>query len=256
MNQNDFVSIDHLLAEITTAVDDQNYKKGLPMGRYLSWIQDAIQELAFDTFIFKRVWDVEIPSDRKISLPKDMFNIREVYVYDGDLCNLERSQIVYWKRQFNNMNSENSYTSKIKDDGSNANDIFVPNQSKYRMTTGNFYGKKYYWNVMNGTFMLSKECSDFKYLRIIANTMGGEIGDMPNIPRFFERAVVDYVIVRYFFAMRSRDPRAFSSLYNSAKAELDDNINGSWNKARKRVKSMDSAEKEAIEEYMSSMFHK
>jgi hypothetical protein len=256
MNQNDFVTIEHLLSEITTAVDDMGYKKGLSQGRYKSWIQDAIQELAFDTFIFKRVYDFEMPKNFQHDMPKDIFNIREIYAYDGTLCNPTKSQVIHYKRLFNNMSSGDGYTARIKDDGSNANDMFLPNQSRYRTTTGNYQGKKYYWNQHNGVLMLSKECADFKFVRIIANTMGGEIGEIPAIPRFFERAVVDYVIVRFYFAMRSRDPRMYSPLYRSSKDELDDPVNGSWNKARKRVKSMDSAEKESWEEYTSSMYHR
>ena len=76
------------------------------------------------------------------------------------------------------------------------------------------------------------------------------------IPRFFERAVVDYVEERFYNAMKSRDPRKYRGLWNDAFGRLNDLRGGSWNKAKKRIKAMDSQEKESMEEYISSMYHK
>lgn len=86
--------------------------------------------------------------------------------------------------------------------------------------------------------------------------MGVPNGDLPIIPRFFERAVVDYVKVRFYEAMKSRDPRMYRPLWVDAKGDLEDLVTGSWNKAKKRIKSMDTAQKESMEEYISSMYHK
>jgi hypothetical protein len=86
--------------------------------------------------------------------------------------------------------------------------------------------------------------------------MGVENGDLPIIPRFFERAVVEYVEERFYNAMKARDPRIYRVLWSDAYARLNDPVNGGWNKARKRIKAMDSQEKESMEEYISSMFHK
>jgi glutamyl-tRNA reductase len=86
--------------------------------------------------------------------------------------------------------------------------------------------------------------------------MGVEIGDTPIIPRFFERAINDYVEEKYYNAMKSRDSRMYRPLWTDAYQKLTDLRDGSWNKARKRIKSMDSKEKESMEEYISSMYHK
>ena len=85
---------------------------------------------------------------------------------------------------------------------------------------------------------------------------GVENGNMPIIPRFFERAVVDYVKVKFYEAMKARDPRMYRPLWSDAKQDLENLTTGSWNKARKRIKSMDSREKASMEEYISSMYHK
>jgi hypothetical protein len=88
------------------------------------------------------------------------------------------------------------------------------------------------------------------------NGMGVPNGDLPIVPRFFERAVVDYVEEKFYNAMKSRDPRMYRPLWSDASLKLNDLTNGSWNKARKRIKAMDTREKESMEEYISSMYHK
>ena len=56
--------------------------------------------------------------------------------------------------------------------------------------------------------------------------------------------------------MKSRDPRVYRALWVDAKDDVENLTTGSWNKAKKRIKSMDTAEKESMEEYISSMYHK
>lgn len=256
MTSNDYVSIEHLLAEVTATVNDTDYKKGFPKGWYISRIQDAMQELSFDTFWLKVQQDVEMPENCQLEMPKNTFNIREIYLYNGSLCNPQKTQMVYWKRLFNNTASGDGYTAQVKDDGSNGSDIYQPNQRVYTGNMQGFYGPKYYYNVLNGLVMFSRECKGYSFVRIVYNGMGVENGDLPVIPRFFERAVVDYVEEKFYNAMKARDVRMYRPLWTDAYQKLNDLVNGSWNKAKKRIKAMDSKEKASMEEYISSMYHK
>ena len=104
--------------------------------------------------------------------------------------------------------------------------------------------------------MLSESCKSYPYIRIIYNGMGVPNGDTPIIPRFFERAVVDFVEEKFYNAMKSRDIRKYRPLWTDSFQKLNDPRSGSWSKAKKRIKSMDSKEKESMEEYISSMYHK
>lgn len=257
MTTNDFVSIDHLLAEITSTVNDIEFRKGFKKGWYISRIQDALKELSFDTFWQKVTHDWEVPANCRIPMPPNVFNIREIYLYNGTLCNPQDTQVLYWKRLFDNSYSGDGYTAKVKDDGSNSADIYQPNQ---RLNTNNlrgFSGPKFYYNVNeDGIIMISKPCTSWPFIRIRFNGMGVPNGDVPIVPSFFERAVVDYVKLKFYDAMKSRDPRMYRPLWVDAKGDLEDLQNGSWNKARKRIKSMDTLEKESMEEYLSSMYHK
>jgi hypothetical protein len=258
MNQNDFVSVNHILAEVTSIVDDVELKSGFSTGWYTSRIQDALQELSFDTFFDKKTLDYEFPKESlALEIPKDIFNIREIYVYSGGCCTPQTSQRVYWKRQYNNNGKGEGYTSMIVDRENQANsDPFLPHTSRYSYGSFAWDGVKYYANIQNGLMMFSSSCSSFHRVRIVANGMGGEVGDMPIIPRFFERAINDYVKLKFYDAMKAREPRKYRVLWSDAYQELYDNQNGSWNKARKRISSMDTWEKESLEEYISSMYHK
>jgi hypothetical protein len=86
--------------------------------------------------------------------------------------------------------------------------------------------------------------------------MGTAIGDEPLIPRFFERVINDYIEERFYNAMKGRDSRRFRPLWSDAYNRLYDRRDGSWRKAEMRISSMDSAERESLEEYISSMYHK
>lgn len=250
MNANDFVSVDHLLADVTATVNDTEFKTGFSKGWYISRIQDAIQELSFDTYWLKVQEDYKTPTNCQMDMPANVFNIREIYLYTGELCKPSASRVVYWKRQFNNNFKGTGYTAKVTDN--NSGDIFQPNYSSNHRPGSS----KYYYNVINGLIMLSDSCKSYPYIRIIYNGMGVPNGDTPIIPRFFERAVVDFVEEKFYNAMKSRDIRKYRPLWTDSFQKLNDPRSGSWSKAKKRIKSMDSKEKESMEEYISSMYHK
>lgn len=257
MNSFDFTSVNHILAEVTVTVNDEKFRNGLTKGWYVSRIQDALQELAFDTFFQKVTLDLDLPLDTlQLDFPENIFNIRELYVYNGDdCCSPTASQVVHWKRQFNNKNGQgNFYTARIKDRAfGNGNDPFLPNNGFE--SSGYWYGSKYYANVAEGKIMFSSDCRGFTKVRIVANGAGCPIGDLPVVPKFFERAVNDYVEEKFFNTMKNRD-RSFAPRWSEAYNKLNDLRIGSWKKAQMRVSSMDSFEKESLEEYLSSMWHK
>jgi hypothetical protein len=255
MNANDFVSVEKILAEVTQTVNDKDFKNGFPKGWYISRIHDAIQELAIETFFFKVTMDFELPEKLQLPMPPDTFNIREIYLYNGERCAPAKTQVVYFKRLFNNKFTGEGYTAKVKDDGSNSADIFQPNQRWFSDNRQGFYGPKYYYGVQDGLIMFSNDCRTYPFVRIVFNGLGGVDGETPIIPRFFQRAVVDFVEERWLNAMKLRNPRTYNSMWRDAADRLASHT-GNWKKAIKRSSAMDTSEKESMEEYMSSMYHK
>ncbi|MHA2170201.1 MAG: hypothetical protein ACXAB7_09945 [Candidatus Kariarchaeaceae archaeon] len=259
MNINDFISVDHLLADILSTVDDEKLRRGFSKGWYVSRIQKAIQELAIDTFFDEVTLDLDLDGETLTAqMPEGIFNIRELHLYNDDCCNASTSQVVHWKRTFNNKGRGDGYTARIKDTGhTDYSDPFLPSVSNYNNTHW-YSGTKFYANIMNGTMMFSTDCRLYGKVRIVANGLGGDIGDVPLVPRFFEEAVTDFVYVRFYKAMKAREPRKYRPLWQDAKTDsVGPNGNGgSWRKARIRIANMDTYEKEALEEYLSSMYHK
>lgn len=254
MNTNDFVSVEKIIAEVTQTVNDKDFKNGFPKGWFVSRIHDAITELALETYFFKITMDFELNSNLQIQMPEDTFNIREIYLYNGERCNPSSTQVVYFKRLFNNQFKGDGYSAKVKDDGSNSSDLFQPNQ-RWSANRQGYSGVKYYYGVQNGLMMFSKDCQAYPFVRVVFNGMGGFDGEKPIIPRFFQRAIVDFVEERYYNAMRNRNPRTYGSIWRDAQSRLE-SYTGNWRRAVKRVSAMDTAEKESMEEYISSMYHK
>jgi len=214
MNANDFVSVNHILAESTQNLNDVDFRNGFSTGWFVSRIQDCLQELAFDTFYSTVTIDLDVPKESLgLELPKNIFNIREIHLYNGECCSPAASQVVHYKRLYNNQGKGEGYTARIKDMGEKAQaDPFLPDHFNFNSSFA-YLGTKYFANVQNGLLMISSDCKEFDKIRIVANTMGVEVGDEPLIPRFFERAINDYIEEKYYNAMKSRDVRRYRLLH-------------------------------------------
>ena len=259
MNSNSFVSVNHILAEVTATLNDREYRNGLSKGWYISRIQDALQELAFDSFYQKITRDFDFPSDDlKIEMPANAFNLREIYGWNGSCCSPQTSAIIYPKRLFNNKGGDGrGYTARVKKTGESiGNDPFQPNYTNDGNFT-NYPDVKYSYNIQNGVIMFSSSCAGFQKIRLVYNGIGVEdIGDYPSVPRFFERAINDYIAERYYAVKQGEDPRMWVTMHDRALAQLNDYRDGNWHKSIRRVKFMDTAEKEGYEEYFSNPLHK
>jgi len=256
MNANDFVSIDHIISEVLSTLDDADLCKGFSRGWYVSRIQDALQELAFDTFFDEITMDFDMPKETlQLEIPKGVFNIRQLYGWNGSCCSPQTSNVIHWKRNYNNNPGGTGYTAKVKEIGESSYfDPFLPNEGWSR--NAYYGGTKLFANTQNGVIMFGSDCASFDKVRIIFNGMAGEIGDVPIIPRFFERAINAYVEWRHYKSMVSREPRTYRALARDAYNELYDMRDGCWKTARMRISSMDSWEKDSMNEYISSMIHK
>lgn len=247
MDSNDFVSVNHILAEALVNVDDQQLRKGLTKGWFISRIQDALQELAFDTFYQKITNDYDFPQDKlALEMPKNAFNLREIYVYNGDCCTPSNSAVVHWKRLYNNKGGSSSgYTSRVKSsESANGADPFLPRHQGA--------DRYLYASVQNGVIMFSSSCASYSRVRLVYNGMGVEIGEEPIIPRYFERYINDYIEERYYSAMKAREPRKYRILWQDAYNKLDREMQ----KAKMRVSSMNTFEKESLEEYIGNIYAK
>ena len=177
MNINDFTSADRVISKFSSAVGDSEFKNGFSKGWYKSHVMDALQELSIESRIFKVIKDYEIPQTCQVKIPKGVFNLREIYLYNGDICEPVSTQVVHWKRLFNNMPDGKGNSARVKDDSSNSGDPFIPNSSWFNGSARVYggTGNRFYYNIANGILMLSPECLSYKYIRLVFNGLGGEI---------------------------------------------------------------------------------
>lgn len=245
----DFLSINILLSDILMNCQDEDLRSGFTKGYYISSIQSALEALAYDTFFQQEVIDVKMDQKKlQAEIPNNIFNIRELYLWNGDCCSPTNSVPVHYKRLFNNMNSGGAgYTAKIKDSGQTSTDAINP------MFFNSFPTSVRWANIQNGILMFSSNCQGYGNIRMIANTTAGAIGDAPVIPRFFRDAIIDYVCERYFRIQMGKDRGAVAQwkVYDERlNGRMRNGADGSWARAENRIKTMDTWERDDLIEYM------
>ena len=270
MDTADKVSVNLLLADILSFVNDESMREhGFNKGYYISGVQKAVEELGYDTFFDVQTTDLLLKEENKknlaVMMPTNCFNIREMYLFkctckDGETqedashgcCSPASSVIVHWKRLYNNAGKGDGYTAKRVDRGRDQRDAFFNvdgDVSTLSVPPTNLH----YGNVQNGMIMLSINARAFTHLRLVYNGSGGNIGDEPVIPRFLRTAVVDYVTERTLRTLAARDPGRWRLLWSDTFARLTDDRNGSWIKAERRIKMLDTWKRDSTREYTGRM---
>jgi hypothetical protein len=257
----DFVTVNEILSDVLLLVQDDGYRL-LSKGWYTSQAQQALEELSFDTFFSdKNPILIEIPETLKIDIPKGTFNIRQLYVTNGNTCNIGESHNVYHKRNFI-AGSESGYLARDK--YNNGRDPFYRGRNFHESTPAKgdeLRGQPanvYYYGVHNGVINLSSNCRSFKNLFIVANGIATEIGDTPLVPNFLRQAVKSYVSVKALKVKVSDSVGTnlfghWSAQLANEKNEMENMVNGTWIKAERRTKSFDSKHREDLNEYFAKL---
>jgi hypothetical protein len=248
-----FVTSNEILADVLKLVQDEGFKMN-SKGWYNSQMQQGLSEMAFDTYFDERSETVDIPDNCRVQMPSGAFNIKNLYLVNGDDCSIENSTPVYYKRNFINSASGNGYVANNK--GDNSSDPFHKN------TLSKSGGQNlFYYAVQNGEIMLSSNCRGFKKLFIQFSGVGTDIGEVPYIPVFMRQAIKDYVSVQALTVkvamVPSADLNRWSMLLNKAENSLDiqEMREGSWLKARRRIKKLDFKQRNDIKERMQKMYY-
>jgi len=244
MESNTFYSPTILLSDIVLFVGDEDFTFK-SHGFYIGQIQAALEELSFDTFFDERYIDLAYPGDcNHLSMPENMFNIKQMYLFNGTDCNIGSSVNVYHKRNY--IGKTTGSTARNKDNMST--DPF----HNYNTTNEN----NYFFNIQNGIIYFSDKCSTYEKVRIVYNGTGGKISDTPFIPMFFRQAIIDWVVLRVLDMKIAADPvagRALFPLRDRIDGKLNKPYDGSWDKAKKRVITMGSKTREDLKEYLSKL---
>lgn len=233
--------------------------KVLPRGMYISLISDAFRELNMDSFFMEARFETVLPEGHlTIPLPGDCFNVKNVYIYDGDVCDYAQSKKVWWKRNY--YTNGGGYIANDK--GYNGNDPYYTSHSSLRENKAliryqdqDNINNVLYYNIQNGNLMLSASCrAAGKKVHIHYNSTGCDVDEAPIIPRFFKQAIEDYTTeaaLRFRAANEPANARNWLGLSQAYTVRLDkEGMNGSWHNAIMRVRKMSSAQRADLSDYL------
>lgn len=255
-----YISPDIILSTVLPKVGDKemkNYSKGL----YIGIIQKAMEELALDTFFDEKRESFDFPKNNlTIEMPKGCFNIKGIYLFNGTECDITKSINVYWKRDY----FTRGHGYMAHDKGFNGNDPFYGSHSLDRRIAGDStvlspnqmpnVNQSYFYNIQGGNIMFSSSCKAAgAKVHIHYSGTGCAIDDTPVIPVFLRTAIEEYTIVNILLMRiaEESDPRRWQSLLQYYETRLRDPRNGSWQEAEYRVKTLHSAQRSDLKEYLS-----
>lgn len=256
-SKNNFVTVNEILSDVLKLVDDERYETN-SKGYYVSLIQQALEELSFDTFFDERTANFDFPTDSLcLEMPIGSFNIKHIYLFSGSECDIINSQKVWWKKNY--FTRGNGYFADNK--GNNNNDPFFPSDghgkrinSIYSKNVRESVENHYYYNIQNGLIMFSSKCRVFPKVHVMFNGTGCDLGEIPIIPLFLREAVKLFV-VEYTFAIKSAKPdgKQWISLWQlySQKLNREGIGEGTWYRAIDRVRSMSNSERDDLFEYLN-----
>lgn len=250
-SKHNYVSVNEILADVLKVVGDEDFKVNSP-GYYKSQIQQALEELAFESFFDQQSRAFDVPKDFRLEMPRGAFNIKNIYLFNGDECVINNSTPVYNKRNFINSKSGQGYVANNK--GNNGNDRF------HKQTFGTTMPSNlYFYAIQNGDIMLSSNCGAFEKVFIEYSGTGGDIGDDPIVPLFLRQAVKDYVAVKALEVKLAQVPTAefnrWVMILNIQKENKGSDYSGSWFEAQRRVRRLDDKERKDIKENMQKMYY-
>lgn len=276
MNTSTYISVNEILSDVLKLVDDEAYIIN-SKGYYVSQIQQALEGLAFDTFFDEREQDFEFPVHTlAMPIPDNAFNIQQIFLFNGDKCSPSNVTNVYWKR--NLVTFGNGYFARSNEKtgdpfyspGGNNPDYYLtksyekngpitPNNPAN--TRGGSFSHANACNIRNGMIIFSPSCRGFERVMIYFHGTGCAIGDVPAIPIFFREAVKDYVTEVSLRIRMAKEPQShWAGLWKIYDRKLNKDeqygpFQGTWYKAQKMVKTMNSKMREDLKEYLSRFNH-
>jgi len=258
----DFVTVDDVLADVLLLVDDENTRRQ-SKGYYVSQIQQALEKLSLETFFKEITKDLPMGSDGRIPIPKGCFNLKQVYLFQGDTCDPTCMQNVYHKRNLSLSGSGNVVFSRNR---IGHNDAFHQSSPRGRIdsrrggaiNTNESLNNLYLYGTQDGTVMFSPNCRAFQNVRFIYNGFHTEIGDKPIVPTMFREATKVYVVVealkvRLAKSIGTAEYPHVNALLQNHKNDLEHPFDGKWQNAKHLIKRLDSKHREDLAMYYQSI---
>lgn len=242
----DKVAPEVIIRDVSVRIGDEELKQGRTIGWYNQQIRNALDELAFTLKFEDLTTDISVPDNwattLQLSVPKNMVDLQELYMWNGDCCTLESSVRVWFKRRLNNKNGKGTnYTAAI----SNTNSVYgqiVDSMNWYwwdGISSLPFTSQPIcYANIQNGLIMFSPNCADYDHVRMVYSGTYGDYETTPCIPRYLVGFITAYVVMRCYENMAARNPRSgYQGMYDRARDEIYNFRTGLLYSVRRMIKS-------------------
>jgi hypothetical protein len=203
MTVTELYSINQVLAEVTSYVDDTGMKRGFSRGWYLNRMKDALVELAVlspSSEKKKSIYDIQ--DCDAVKLRSGVIGIESIRVFRGESCDDDNS--VNLDIKFNAMNHGRGYTADIQENGN----------SDHTSTRSSKTSDGLMWvSIVNDELHFSPQARKWPKAMVIHRGVGIDIEGYPIIPAHLKPAVVSYVELQYLRVMKNRNPREYRGVY-------------------------------------------
>jgi hypothetical protein len=230
VNQNSFLSINEVLADVLVSMQDEDMRKLTP-GFYRAQVRYAIDDLGFDTVFQENMIDRPIPANHIISFPEGAYRIKNIHIYTGDPDDIGYVQNLYWKKNARTSGKGKGYTAN--NHPGNYSDIY------FNSPTWGDTDIAYFFSYVNGNLVLSDPCSSYDYIRVIYDGIpSGNLDEVKMVPPEVRKAVVMWVVEKCAGFLKLKDP-SYRTVQLDMAAQLDEyGMNGAWHQAKSRLKYM------------------
>jgi hypothetical protein len=231
------ISVDAIISEVARNIDDEPMRK-FSKGYLTSLVQQALEQLDFQTYMTKQIEYFDYATE--IHIPENAWNIREIYLFNGECCDITSAQPVWWKANYRG-NAANRVTK-------NTNDPFIRSYT--------YEDNVYYYNAEGGSIYFSSACATYEKIMVVFNGISTTIGTTPMIPIQWRRVVCDMVTVECFKKLKARlgnpkEAQMYRALYAEAYNDLYNKLSGSYWNVYTQAVSMNTHDRQALLEYMS-----
>lgn len=239
-----FVSPDEIIADVTTMVDDEGFKE-FSEGSYMSEMQQALSELAFDTMFDERVDTIPVPGSLIAKAPDGMISLEAVYLFNGNKCDASGGQKVWHA-----VNYYRHGNAMFKDQRGQNNDIILDN-----VFTG-ASGRVYFYGRRNDELHLSDSCGGWENLLVKYRGMGCKIGDQPIVPHELRQAVKNRMAMTFMRTLVTRGKRNRADLAELKVEHYGGNGPmhvGTWQEAKRRMNKVDIGTRNDVSQYLHNL---
>jgi len=259
----DLVSPKEILSEVLMYTNETRFEN-VTRGFIISQMNKCMRALSYHTFFDERHGFIDMPQSGTIEVPSGVFNIKNIYIFNGEQCNVGvNAKNVYWKRNYFTDNGRSEFsrnTSRTTNDPFYAdnqhlgvlNDRRMSNSSSGTYSTSDnlfFYGES------NGVIMFSPNCLNYSKIMIEFNGIWEIDETKATIPLVFQEVLVDWCTESVLRVKSFMLPN-LKAFHNDAVMRLGykpETFQGSWYKAKKLVTQMGSKSREDLKEYLTRL---